>query len=516
MPTLTVPAAQYLRMSTDEQQLSFAYQAAAISEYAARNAFTVIKSYEDAGRSGLTLKHRQGLAQLLHDVVSGEHPFKAVLVYDITRWGRFQDTDEAAHYEFVCKSSGTPVYYCAESFQNNSSPPTAIMKTLKRVMAAEYSRELSERLSRTKKILTENGFRAGGLAGYGLRRMLVSADGSHKQILHKGEVKNVETGRVILVPGPPNEVARVKEIYRLKICEKKSIRAMVLDFNRRGLKCCGKPWNYDNVRDILRNRKYLGWAVWRQTTGPLGKRPVRVPEDQWIVNRKAFTPLIDQENYDRAQRVMNDRTRNKSNEQLLNALRKLLKKKGRISQSVMDRCKTLASASTYGHRFGGLRKAYALIGYKEFPNNQGQSRMVHRLRGVEFSMFARIVRALKNEVEMVRERPGRRRVIHLKNGIRMSLLICQCRRVPTGHRWVVKVNRFEKHLPTLVCRCTPNNRGVKDAYLMPCVDNSNVCNFRITESDPWLRMGKRISDLSELPRLATRIASAAHQKTEQS
>lgn len=90
-----------------------------------------------------------------------------MLVYDVSRWGRFQDTDEAAHYEFLCKSAGVPIHYCAESFKNNSSSPAVIMKTLKRVMAAEYSRDLSQRLSRTKKILTEHGFRAGGTAGYG-------------------------------------------------------------------------------------------------------------------------------------------------------------------------------------------------------------------------------------------------------------------------------------------------------------------------------------------------------------
>jgi len=117
--------------------------------------------------------------------------FKAVLVYDVSRWGRFQDTDESAHYEFLCKRAGVPIYYCAESCKNNSSSPAVIMKTLKRVMAAEYSRDLSQRLSRTKKILTQRGYRAGGIAGYGLRRMLVSFDGSPKQVLRRGEVKKL-------------------------------------------------------------------------------------------------------------------------------------------------------------------------------------------------------------------------------------------------------------------------------------------------------------------------------------
>jgi DNA invertase Pin-like site-specific DNA recombinase len=71
-PTLDVPAAQYLRMSTEQQHFSLDYQAAAIRQYADSNGFTIVRSYEDPGRSGLLLKHRKGLAQLLHDVVQAK------------------------------------------------------------------------------------------------------------------------------------------------------------------------------------------------------------------------------------------------------------------------------------------------------------------------------------------------------------------------------------------------------------------------------------------------------------
>lgn len=51
--TPLVPAAQYLRMSTDQQKLSLAYQAAAIQRYADTHGFQIIRTYEDPGRSGL-------------------------------------------------------------------------------------------------------------------------------------------------------------------------------------------------------------------------------------------------------------------------------------------------------------------------------------------------------------------------------------------------------------------------------------------------------------------------------
>ncbi len=136
-------AAQYLRMSTDFQRYSIENQAAAIAAFAQRNNLTIVRTYMDEGRSGLRIKGRAGLIQLIDDVNSDETDFDHILVYDVSRWGRFQDVDESAHYEFVCKQKGLKVTYCAEQFDNDGSLLSSIVKNIKRVMAAEYSRELS-------------------------------------------------------------------------------------------------------------------------------------------------------------------------------------------------------------------------------------------------------------------------------------------------------------------------------------------------------------------------------------
>jgi DNA invertase Pin-like site-specific DNA recombinase len=53
--------------------------------------------------------------------VRGEAKFRRIIVLDVSRWGRFQDADEAAHYEFVCKRAGINVIYCAEEFNNEGT-----------------------------------------------------------------------------------------------------------------------------------------------------------------------------------------------------------------------------------------------------------------------------------------------------------------------------------------------------------------------------------------------------------
>jgi len=88
-----IPAAQYLRMSTEHQQYSLENQSTAIQKYAESHGFEVVRTYSDAARSGVVLRYRAGLQQLFQDVVSGTSAYRAILVYDVSRWGRFQDTD---------------------------------------------------------------------------------------------------------------------------------------------------------------------------------------------------------------------------------------------------------------------------------------------------------------------------------------------------------------------------------------------------------------------------------------
>jgi DNA invertase Pin-like site-specific DNA recombinase len=219
-----VPAAQYLRVSTDHQQYSLDNQSDVTGRYAAEQGFAITKTYTDAAKSGLHLKKRDGLKQLLKDVVEGNRDYRAILVYDVSRWGRFQDTDESAHYEFLCKSAGVPVHYCAEPFLNDNSMPGLIMKTLKRTMAGEYGRELSIKTRAGLARLARNGFKPGGQPVYGMRRMLLDATGDPKRLLQDLERKCIANERVILVPGPPDEMAVVRRVFTSLL---KSIEASV-------------------------------------------------------------------------------------------------------------------------------------------------------------------------------------------------------------------------------------------------------------------------------------------------
>ena len=99
-------AAVYVRMSTEHQQYSTSNQMDVIREYAKKRGLKIVKEYSDEGKSGLNIQGRGSLTQMIRDVEAGRAEFSSILVYDVSRWGRFQDADESAYYEYICRRAG--------------------------------------------------------------------------------------------------------------------------------------------------------------------------------------------------------------------------------------------------------------------------------------------------------------------------------------------------------------------------------------------------------------------------
>src|SRR5207253_8995184 len=81
----TLRAAQYVRMSTDYQQYSIENQAVVIGAYALLHKLSIVRTYRDEGESGLKIKNRVGLTELVEDVQSGRADFAHLLVFDVSR-----------------------------------------------------------------------------------------------------------------------------------------------------------------------------------------------------------------------------------------------------------------------------------------------------------------------------------------------------------------------------------------------------------------------------------------------
>jgi DNA invertase Pin-like site-specific DNA recombinase len=348
-------------MSTEKQVYSTENQMAAIASYAAAHDFRIVRTYADEGRSGLRLKGRAALQAMLRDVLSGDPGYDAILVFDVSRWGRFQDTDESAHYEWICRDAGVQIHYCAELFDNDGSLASTIIKNLKRAMAGEYSRELSSKVWAAQSRLAAKGYKMGGTAGYGLRRLLIDRDGNHKQLLKDGEHKSITTDRIVLVPGDPTEVATVQRIFSLAATglSNPSIANFLNDEGIPAPK--GGRWSTPTVRAILRADRYIGANVYNRHSAKLGGSKVRNSQDTWVVSQHPFAPLVSRQRFRAVQSMRRGRNDYSVNE-LLRHLRGLVAEHGYLSSSVIDAAAPPGS-KTYFNRFGSLRNAYDQIGY---------------------------------------------------------------------------------------------------------------------------------------------------------
>src|SRR5205085_10881613 len=114
------------------------------------------------------------------------------------------------------------------------------------------SRELSSKVFQGASRLIQVGFKQGGPAGYGLRRALIDQAGNMKGLLGRGEHKSIQTDRVILVPGPSNEVAVVQEMYAMFVHESKTEREIAGILNARGIKTdLDRDWTRGTVHEVL-------------------------------------------------------------------------------------------------------------------------------------------------------------------------------------------------------------------------------------------------------------------------
>ncbi|TCU75290.1 DNA invertase Pin-like site-specific DNA recombinase [Bradyrhizobium sp. R2.2-H] len=357
-----VRAAQYLRMSSENQRYSTENQENAIAEYALQHGYEIIASYVDAGKSGLSLRGRDALRELLSDALGSKRLFDTILVLDVSRWGRFQNPDQAAHYEFLCRQAGVSVVYCAEPFGEDVAPVTTIVKHLKRVMAGEYSRELSDKLARAKRQQAALGFRQGSRVLYGFRRVLVDAARNPKQNLRDGERKALSNDKVIVVPGPSEELEVIRRIFRMYVEDELSIASIARFFADQSIRGLANSYLTPAIiRRILSSELCIGRMTYNRTVHRLQNPVTKTPETAWT-RFAAFEPIVPLALYNNAQERL-AKQRRWDKEAIKVALQKLLAREGYLNQKLIENAKDAPSADTVAAHFGSLYAAYEAVGY---------------------------------------------------------------------------------------------------------------------------------------------------------
>lgn len=465
-----IPAAEYLRMSTEGQQYSIVNQQAVIRQYATEHGFRIVRSYADPGKSGLRLAGRTALLQLLTDVQGGEPGFDAILVYDVSRWGRFQDTDESAFYEYLCRRAKIRVEYCAEPFRNNSDPLATILKNIKRIMAAEYSREQSARVHRATCHVASLGFHAAGTPPYAFRRLLVAADGTPQTVLNSGVRKAIATDRIILVPGPKQEIVNVRRMFRLYTQKDMSPRAIARLLNKEGRPYApGRPWTTATISNILRNEVYVGTNLYNRTTKKLGGGFYHNDPSLWVRATGAFEGIVSPQQFEAAQAMRKKRGhREHTDEDLLSRLRTLLRRHGYLSVNLIRADRKGPHFSIYRRRFGGIRQTYNRVGYRQ-PRDRHDIVMSGKVYRIASTLARGLIDALREKGLTVRRARYRGGVVTVND--KVTLFVGAAKYVPTPALklpcWRLSSKRKTMPSYAVVARMDPSNEFAMDYLLVP-------------------------------------------------
>jgi hypothetical protein len=337
-------------------------------------------------------------------------------------------------------------------------------------MAGEYSRELSAKVFAGQCRLIELGFRQGGPAGYGLRRVLVDQSGTLKGELARGEHKSLQTDRVILQPGPDDEVAVVNQIYRWFVADNLTELDIAERLNAQGTRTdLGRDWTRATIREVLSNEKYIGNNIYNRRSFKLKKHRVVNSPEMWIKKEGAFEGIVSPELFYTAQGILRARSHRYSDEELIEKLRNLYQRHGYLSGLIIDEAEGMPSATAYAHRFGSLIRAYQTVGftpdrdYQYLEANQFLRRLHPEIVGQTERMIA--------EVGSMVERDPATDLLTVNHEFSVSLVLARCQMLDNGRRrWKV---RFDTSLApdiTVAVRLDETNQAALDYYLLPRLD----------------------------------------------
>jgi hypothetical protein len=242
------------------------------------------------------------------------------------------------------------------------------------------------------------------------------------------------------------------------------------------------------VKGILTHPKYKGTAIYNRTTERLCSKSRKVPKIEWIITPGAFEPLVEPSTFEATQEALRQRFRARSNEQVLEQLKSILKAHGSLTTAILR----LHGLSPGGlrSRFGSSIKAYDLIGYQTMFRKRSENRLhIHKIRS---ELMEQLVEMFPGKVSVFSW--SRRSSLRLKNGMKVAVRVCRSTKtVSKGRMWILQAARDERCRITLMAGMNPENTSLESFYLTTQLKNR--CRLQITENSEWLEKGERLEDL---------------------
>ena len=295
--------AKYIRLSladeikaSDESE-SVTNQRRLMNEFIARNGNVGEKCREfvDDGVSGTNFD-RPGWKELQEAMENGT--IKVVITKSLSRLGR---SNFECSYYLDCYFPDNNIRYIAIQEQidtGNSENSNNEYAALNNFINEKYSRDLSKNIRRVYKIKQFAGEYMGGKPVFGY---IKDPNDKHKLIIDE-EAADIVRKVFNLYLELQSQSAVMK-----KLSEEKIPIPEVYKKTRRGLKAqFPYEWNYHTIRNMLRNRMYIGDMVQNVHTKKSfrEKKIVKTNEEDWIIVEGTHEPIIDKDTFERVQNLL--------------------------------------------------------------------------------------------------------------------------------------------------------------------------------------------------------------------
>lgn len=302
-PATVYRVALYARISTEiaeKPSESIENQLALMKRFIGANPeLASYKEYVDRAYSGTNF-HRPAFQEMMEEAKAGR--INCIIVKDLSRLGR--DYLETCNLiEVIFPFLGIRFISVNDNFDTNqdTNGNKELEIALKNMVNDMYAKDISKRVSGSRRLDIERGKFTGSNAPYGYK------------------VDNNHPLRRFIVD--PEAAQVVRDIYEMAL-EGMPLIKISLELQRRNLTIPGmyhknnhlyqeagderKIWRVGTLSTMLKNQAYIGNLVQGKNKTRLcdGDKRTRLPSDEWVVVENAHEPIVTKEMFYQVQQIM--------------------------------------------------------------------------------------------------------------------------------------------------------------------------------------------------------------------
>ena len=299
-------AALYCRLSVDDgrmgESVSIGSQKLLLEQYCKDHAIDNYEVYDDDGYSGTNFD-RPAFQRMYEDIQNGL--IDTVLVKDQSRFGR--SYIEVGMYVEKFKELGVRFIAVSDNYDSMKNE-NDMMFPMRNVLNDYFAREASIKTKTAKKAKAKAGQYIGSKPPFGYK---LDPNDRHHLVIDEPAAETVR--RIFRMAAQGIGYNKTTKIFR----EEKVLTPIAYfnlhnpdyfksDYWRREF-----DWHVTSIRVILENEVYLGKLIYgkQRCKSMKSKEKVKVPREDWIIIENCHEPIISQELWDEAHRMMSTKRR---------------------------------------------------------------------------------------------------------------------------------------------------------------------------------------------------------------